>query len=116
MPHLKSIEKAIRTACSPELSKSFDKCAAGYDGIVIAGASGWVSKHTLQGLERAGIRPKAFADNNPALWGSKVQNIPVVDPKQAIADYPDAAFVAAIFTHTPFRCQLTELGAKRVVS
>ncbi len=116
MPDLKSIDKVIRTACNAELSKSFDKCAAGYDGIVIAGASGWVSKHTLQGLERAGIRPKAFADNNPGLWGSKVQDILVVDPKQAIADYPDAVFVAAIFTHTPLRGQLTKLGAKRVVS
>jgi FkbM family methyltransferase len=113
---LKSIEEAIRVASGVQMSGPFDNRAAGYDGVVVAGASGWIFKHTMEGLKRAGIRPRALADNNPALWGSRIQDIPVLSPAQALGAWPNAVFVAAIFTHSPLRRQLVKLGVRRVVS
>jgi FkbM family methyltransferase len=93
----------------------FDKEADDSEGLVIAGASGWVAEHTLQGLARAGMRPLAMIDNNCELWGSLMHGIPVLSPTEASQRYPRALFIAAIFMHTPLRRQLAALGV-RVVS
>ena len=110
------LSDAILTASDGSMPAVFDRVAANYDGFVIAGASGLVAQHALQGLARGGIRPAALADNNPALQGTRVDGIPVLSPVEAIKSHPDAVFVAAIFTHTPLRRQLSALGAARVIS
>ena len=115
----------LRTQVMPEMVLStatanmggpFDRAAGSYDGLVIAGASGLVAQHTLEGLARVGLRPVALADNNPALQGTRVAGIPVLSPFEAVKAFPHAVFVAAVFTHTPLRKQLSALGAARVVS
>jgi len=94
----------------------FDLAAGKYDGFVIAGASGLITQRTLSGLSSLGIRPIALADNNRALQNRSLDGIPVLSPADAVSKHPSAVFVAAIFTHTPLRRQLAELGASRVVS
>ena len=111
-----TIQRIISAAAAGGTTGLFDRAAGAHDGLVIAGASGLVAGHTLAGLTRLGISPVAVVDNNPALWGSKVHGVDVMSPGDAVRRYPDAAYVAAIFTHTPLRRQLRELGASRVVS
>ncbi len=109
------MSETLLSASAIDMSAPFDHMAGNYDGLVIAGASGLVAQHTLQGLARGGIRLAALADNNPTLQATRVNGIPVLSPLEAIKSYPDAAFVAAIFTHTPLRRQLSALGATRVL-
>ena len=111
-----SIQRIITAAAEARPSELFDRAVGTHQGLVIAGAAGMVAEHTLAGLRRLGIRPVALADNNVALWGTTVDGVTVLSPSDAVSHHPDAAFVAAIFTHTPLRRQLAALGAGRAVS
>lgn len=111
-----TIQRIVGAAASRGSSKLFDLAVGAYNGLVIGGASGLVSAHMLAGLTRLGIMPVALVDNNPATWARTVGGVPVLAPADAVARYPGAAYVAAIFTHTPLRRQLSALGASRVVS
>jgi FkbM family methyltransferase len=65
--------------------------------LVLFGAGG-IGRKTLAGLRKVGIEPLAFTDNNTALWGSKINGIPVMSPKDAAAQYAhNAAFVVTIW-------------------
>lgn len=112
---IEAMRRIIATARSrmPDL---FDRAVGTYDGLVIAGASGLVADHTMAGLSQLNIRPLAVIDNNATKWGAMFHDVRVVPPAQAIRLYPDAVYVAAIFTHTPLRQQLLNLGASRVIS
>lgn len=111
-----TIQRIITAAAGRGSSTLFDRAVGTYDGLVIGGASGLVADHALAGLTRLGMTPLALIDNNPAQWGRSVHGAPVMAPADAIARFPGAACVAAIFTHTPLRRQLSALGATRVVS
>ena len=110
------IQRIVTAAAGENSSRLFDQAVGPHQGLVIAGASGLVSDHTLAGLARLGMAPVALVDNNPSTWGRTINGVPVLPPAEAIGRHPDAAYVAAIFTHTPLRRQLTALGAARVVS
>jgi FkbM family methyltransferase len=43
------------------------------------------------------IDPALFCDNNPALWGSTIDGIPVESPETAARRHPNATFVIAIW-------------------
>jgi FkbM family methyltransferase len=111
-----TIQRIIAAAAEGGTAGLFDRLAGGHDGLVIAGASGLIADHALAGLTRLGMSPVALVDNNAALWGSTVHGVGVLSPEEAVRRHPDAAYVAAIFTHTPLRRQLRQLGASRVVS
>jgi FkbM family methyltransferase len=65
--------------------------------LVLFGAGGLGHK-TLAGLRQVGIRPLAFADNNPALWGKSVEGLPVFSLPDAGREFGDsAAFVCTIW-------------------
>jgi FkbM family methyltransferase len=67
------------------------------------------------------VHPVLICDNNPSLWDSLIEGIPVASPEVAVKRYPDATFVVAIWH--PSRCetvpdrmsQLRSLGASNVV-
>jgi FkbM family methyltransferase len=67
------------------------------------------------------IHPVLICDNNPSLWYSVIEGIPVVAPETAVNRYPDATFVVAIWH--PSRKegmmghihQLKALGASNVI-
>lgn len=71
-------------------------------------------------LARA-VHPVLFCDNNPSLWHTHIEGIPVQSPKAAVERYPDATFVVAIWY--PSRSEtmidrlnlLKSLGASNVV-
>lgn len=116
MTSIDAIQRIVAAAAGGNTAAAFDRAVGAHDGLIVAGASGLVADHTLAGLSRLGISPLALVDNNPAMWGRTIRDVAVLAPADAIARYPDAAYVAAIFTHTPLRKQLTKLGAARVVS
>ena len=66
------------------------------------------------------VTAQVFCDNNPALWGTSIDGIPVVSPAEAIRQFPDATFIVAIWH--PSRTEsmadrlawLREIGAQHV--
>ena len=112
----RSIQRIVAAASQGGMGDLFDRAVGGHDGLIIAGASGLVAAHTMAGLGKLGLQPVALTDNNSALWGKERQGVQVLSPADAFGRFPGAAFVAAIFTHTPLRRQLAQLGAARVVS
>lgn len=109
------VRRILERAAIPP-STSNDGMAALSRGLVVAGASGLVSEHVVKGLTQLNLRPVAFVDNNETLVGTTLRDVPVLSPATAIDTFPDALYVAAVFTHSPLRRQLEHLGAARVVS
>ena len=54
--------------------------------LVLFGAGG-LGRRTLKGLRRLGKEPQAFVDNAAALWGTVVEGVPVLGPRDAAARY-----------------------------
>jgi len=42
------------------------------------------------------IPPALFCDNDPALWGTSRERIPIESPEKAVQRFPDATLVVAI--------------------
>ena len=67
------------------------------------------------------VRPILFCDNNPALWGTHIADIPVVSPTEAVRTHPDAFYIVAIWHPCTTEGmqerveQLHRLGARRVL-
>jgi FkbM family methyltransferase len=102
---------------------AFDQRSAPRSGSLVIFGAGGLGRMTLRGLRRVGVEPLAFADNNPAAWGSSIEGIPVLSPEDAARQYKDkATFVVAIWRANgkhrlaQFVRQLEELGCQRVVS
>lgn len=95
---------------------TFDRVTSPFsDSIVLFGA-GELGKYIATGLAKAGIRIRAFADNNPRMWGSYICGIPVLKPENAVQEYSaDSSFVVTIYHGAAARKQLRGLGCKVVV-
>ncbi|MEI6501226.1 MAG: hypothetical protein WCP21_09405 [Armatimonadota bacterium] len=89
---------------------SFDELTSPYtDSLVLFGA-GNLGRRVLTGLRTVGVEPLAFADNNPALWGSCVAGLPVLSVPQAAEQFGDkAAFVV-----TTSSAEATERMSERI--
>jgi FkbM family methyltransferase len=67
------------------------------------------------------IQPVLICDNNPSLWASTIEGIPVVSPQVAVQRYPQATFVVAIWhpsrteRMTDRISQLRSMGASNVI-
>ena len=90
--------------------------------LVLCGA-GALGRKTMAGLRRVGVEPLAFADNDPTLWGTEVDGVPVISPQDAAQKYGrQAAFVITIWgaeagdTMAERRQQLLDLGCATVVT
>lgn len=83
--------------------------------IVIFGA-GRLGRRVAQA-----VPPALYCDNNPSLWGTDCEGIPVESPETAVKRYPNATFINAIWH--PSRTermadrisQLKSLGASNVI-
>jgi FkbM family methyltransferase len=65
--------------------------------LVLYGAGG-LGRKALAALQKQGIQPLAFADNNSKLWGTSIAGIPVMAPADAAARFgATAAFVITIW-------------------
>jgi FkbM family methyltransferase len=92
------------------------------DSIILFGA-GQLGKKALMGLLQLGIKPLAFADNNPQRWNQSIEGIPVLSPQVAADKFgKTAAFVITIWhagsSHriAQTRQQLIDLGCEKVLS
>lgn len=84
--------------------------------VIIFGASA-LGQSILSGLRRLGIEPVAFADNNSALWNSRIEGLTVVSPEMATRTYSTTArFIVAIWRSAPVISQLRQLGCSFVAS
>ena len=72
--------------------------AAPFNNSLVLFGAGNLGRKTLRGLRSAGIEPLGFADNNPALWGKKVEGVTVFSPKEAAERFhSSAAFIVTIW-------------------
>jgi FkbM family methyltransferase len=101
---------------------AFDEAVHPLGGSLVLFGAGGLGRKSLQGLRRAGIEPVAFSDNDPRLWGTSVQGVPVLAPADAAARFgKSAAFVLTIWRgegsdRMPERiAQVRALGCERVV-
>ena len=102
-----------REACT--LDRILSECA----GRCVLFGAGSLGRTALRCLLRDGIRPQAITDNNPAIWNTQIEGIPVVSPAEAAALYgSNAAFFVTIWTtghrYAETYAKLTALGAARV--
>ncbi len=102
---------------------TYDETVAPLGMDMVLFGAGNLGRKTLAGLRRLGIQPLAFADNNPALWGKHVDDVPVLSPRDAARKFgQSAAFVITIWRgegtdRMPERKQqLVNLNCSRVVS
>jgi len=64
---------------------------------IIFGA-GKLGRRVLQALKANGLNAVAFADNNAALWGTNIGEVPVLSPRDAVQQFgKDAAPIVSIF-------------------
>ncbi len=87
---------------------------------VVFGA-GSMGRRSLLALASIGVQPLAVCDNNPDLWGMRVDDTPVLSPAAAAERFgQDAAFFVAVrnerHSYRATRQQLTQLGCRHISS
>ena len=103
-----------REACIAREQSTFDQLAGGVRPIVLFGA-GALGRTVLAGLRRLGVEPRGLADNNPKLWGEKVEGLRVFSAAEAAHRFgQDCCFVVTIFNGSRTRKQLGDLGCQHV--
>lgn len=122
----RNLEKELRALFREGVDGARERQATEFDrltgrlhrSLVLFGC-GRLGRRTLAGLRRAGIQPLAFVDNNPGLWNTTVDGVPVLSPIKAAPRYASAAaFVVAIWTApmSGLVGQLRSLGCTTVTS
>ena len=96
--------------------------APGQESLVLFGAGG-LGRRILVGLRQAGVEPRAFADNNPARWGTSESGVPILSPAEAADRFgKTTVFVVTIWNAGPqhrtrdLSQQLVKLGCRSVTS
>jgi FkbM family methyltransferase len=99
----------------PREHGTFDAVAAGASDAVIFG-SGALGRILLTAARASGVKVVAFADNKQAAWNTRVEDVPVLSPADAVARFNGSAwFLIGIFNSAAPMRQLRELGARRIV-
>jgi FkbM family methyltransferase len=101
----------------------FERIAGPHASSIVLFGARKMGRKLLAGLRRAHIEPCAFCDNNADLWGSEIEGVPVLSPRDAAAQFGQSAvFVIAIWgrgstdTMRDRIQRLRELGCARVTS
>ena len=101
---------------------TFERAAGALARQVVLMGSGGLGRRFAAALRHEQVEVLAFADNNPARWGTEVDGVPVLSPTDAAGTHgAHAAFVVTIWgAGSPHRfahsaAQLTGLGAQVVV-
>ncbi len=77
---------------------AFDEQVGPFGNSLVLFGAGGIGRKTVAGLQKLGIEPLAFADNNPKLWGQRLQGVEVMSPQEACSRYAKtAAFVVTIW-------------------
>src|SRR5271157_1819226 len=89
----------------------YDRLADPFQNRCVIFGAGQLGRFVLPGLRAAGIEPLAYCDNSQQLWGTNVEDIPVLPPSAAVERFRDeAVFLVAVYNGTPIRRQLLEMG------
>jgi FkbM family methyltransferase len=83
------------------------------DGAVLFGTA-VMGRRFLGFFRRAGLTVSAFADNNRALWGSRVEGVPVIDPATLAAKPYQVVIITSGYVRE-ILAQCRSLGLQRVV-
>lgn len=84
----KELYQALDDFMSKYVERARDK------GYILFGAGNY-GRFLLLFHLRNGLFPAAIADNDEALWGEKIEGIPVISPLEATDRYPEAAYLIA---------------------
>ncbi|HUH97394.1 MAG TPA: FkbM family methyltransferase [Anaerolineales bacterium] len=96
------------------ISRFNDRIKSTGESYVLFGA-GNLGKVALHSLARAGLRPVAFADNNPNLWNTSIDDITIYSPEEAVSRFSKTAvFVTSVYTNQPVWKQLLAQGVEPV--
>src|SRR5215471_1154532 len=100
---------------------AFDRLLADFDERVVLFGAGNLGRRALKCLRTIGVEPLAFTENGQSKWGTQVEGVPVLSPKQASELYGNSAlFIVTIWSLGHFypetREKLEHLGCKRVTS
>ena len=102
--------------------RAFDELAGSLASRLVLYGAGNLGRRTLHGLRTLNIEPLAFSDRNPELWGTDIDGVRVIAPKDAAAKFGDSAvFLITIWggAAEPLaerRRFLESLGASQVIS
>ena len=95
----------------------YDRLACPQSSSIVLFGAGALGKATLRGLRVAGIEPVAISDNNPQLWGKKIDDIHVYPPMEAILQWgSNATFVVTVYNGSRIRDQLKSANCFWVTS
>src|SRR5579883_438562 len=121
-----NIAKELDSLLAEDLSHVYERESSAFDRIlrecggrcVLFGA-GSLGRSILRCLLRDDIRPLAISDNNPAIWNTKIEGVPVISPKDAAGLHgATAAFFVTIWSeghgYQKTYKQLTSLGIRQV--
>jgi FkbM family methyltransferase len=104
----------LEAVCARE-KRTFAEFAGNNEERLVLFGAGLMGRLVAQGLERAGVRPLAFVDNNAALWQTEIAGVPILSPSTASDRYRNSAcFVVTIYNASPVRRQLKALGCKNI--
>src|SRR5258708_38405862 len=95
---------------------TFDRLTSPFsDSIVLFGA-GRLGKYIATGLAQSGVRIRAFADNDPKMWGTDVLDFPVLKPEDAVRECAaNSSFLVTIYHGSSARKQLQVLRRRVLV-
>ncbi|HKN16424.1 MAG TPA: FkbM family methyltransferase [Candidatus Sulfotelmatobacter sp.] len=99
----------------------FDTLLAGCGNRLVFFGAGNLGRKALQCVRSIGVEPLAFADNSQSKWGSNVDGVPVLSPKDAAARYgASALFLVTIWSlghsYPESRAMLERMGCTHVES
>jgi FkbM family methyltransferase len=83
---------------------------------VLLGA-GVTGRAITRQLVAKGTPPVCFADNDQKKWGTEIEGVVVLSPKDAIREYPEATWVATAQRppfHAELEAQIAEMGVRSV--
>jgi FkbM family methyltransferase len=88
---------------------TFDRAVAQFHRRLVLAGAGNLGRKALSALKADGIVPLAFVDNNPALWGTSIEGIPVMAPAEGARIFGQSA----TFCITIWRGEGTDTMAQR---
>ena len=112
---LQRIASESSEAARAREKSAFAKFAGQNEERLVLFGAGQLGRLVFQGLEQAGARPIAFADNNERLWHTEIEGIRVLPPSTASDRYRNSGcFVVTIYNGSAARRQLSKLGCRNV--
>lgn len=121
LPELERLLSEPLSSVREREKSAFDKLLADSRNRVVLFGAGNLGRRALKSLRSIGVEPLAFADNGQSKWGSQVDGVPVLSPKDAAAQHgASALFLVTIWSlghhYRDSRAQLEGLGCTHVES